>query len=150
MQETVELIRKRVPPDATILTDQSTRYVLDYYLARGTLNPPQDLGSSYKQFQIEDYRVISIPKFHFYMYDLRSDWDTFQQALGDDATRPLWVVYFGFDSEDANLGNIYRRFPPGDLKVRFSHQDNQVMQVQFRPPTSREETASATHVTPVN
>lgn len=150
MQKTVQLIRKRVPPGATLLTDQSTRYVLDYYLARGTLNPPQDLGSSYKQFQIEDYRVISIPKFHFYMYDLRSDWDTFQQALGDDATRPLWVVYFGFDSEDANLGNIYRRFPPGDLKVRFSHQDNQVMQVQFRPPASRKETASATHVMPAN
>lgn len=150
MQETVELIRKRVPAGATILTDQSTRYVLDYYLSRGTLNHAQDLGSAYLEFQIEDYRVISIPKFHFYMYDLRSDWDTFQQALGDDATRPLWVVYFGFASEDANLGNIYRRFPPGDLKVRFSHQDNQVMQVQFRPPTSRKETASATNVRPAN
>jgi len=133
MHQTVDLIRRHVPRGATILTDQSSRFVLRYYMDPEAPNHIRDIGDRYYEFQSDSYRLVSIPKFHFFMYDLRSEWETFQKTIGESATDPLWVVYLGFGTRDGNLDNILRRFPPGRLIRRHTCVDNQIMLVQFQP-----------------
>lgn len=133
-RETVALLKKYVPEGEIILTDDSTRNVLEYYLVGNSVIYGKPLENGYTEYLMAGYRVVTIPKFHFYMYDIRSDWQSFKHALGENATKPLWVTYFGFETPANDPSLIFRRFPPGRLIKKVSHKDNQILHAQFRPP----------------
>jgi|GEM_PF-1811997 len=136
-REVVALLKKTVPDNGLILTDDSTRNVLEYYLVGRTIIHGQPLGGGYTEYKMAGYRVITIPKFHFFRYDFRADWPNFQAALGVQATKPLWVMYFGFEAPANDPALIFRRFPPGRLIKKVSHLDNQLVNVQFRAPQKK-------------
>lgn len=133
-RETIALLKKTVPEGATILTDGSTRNVLEYYLVGDFVTHGKPLGGGYTEYQMAGYRVISIPKFHFFMYDIRADWTNYFKAFGENATKPIWVTYLGFEVPDNDPALIFKRFPPGRLIKKISHLDNQILHVQFRDP----------------
>lgn len=136
-QETVALLKKTIPEGGLILTDDSTRNVLEYYLVGRTVIHGQPLGGGYTEYQMAGYRIVTIPKFHFLMFALKSDWSNFKTALGDDATRPLWVAYFGFQLPKNSPSVIFRRFPPGRLIKKVNHLDNHILNVELRPPEEK-------------
>lgn len=133
-RETIALLMKTVPTGGLILTDDSTRNVLEYYLVGNSVIYGEPLGGGYTEYKMAGYRVVTIPKFHFFMYDIRADWPNFVKAFGDNATKPLWVTYLGFEVPDNDPSLIFKRFPPGRLIKKISHLDNQILQVQFNPP----------------
>lgn len=136
-REVVALLKKTVPSHSLILTDDSTRNVLEYYLVGRTIIHGRPLGGGYTEYEMAGYRVVTIPKFHFFRYDIRADWPNFKTALGEEATKPLWVMYFGFEAPANDLALIFRRFPPGRLIKKVSHLDNQLVNVQFRAPQKK-------------
>ncbi|QDU11259.1 glycosyltransferase family 39 protein [Gimesia aquarii] len=147
-RETIALLKKTVPEGATILTDGSTRNVLEYYLVGDSMTHRKALGGGYTEYQMAGYRVISIPKFHFFMYDIRADWTNFFKAFGENATKPIWVTYLGFEVPDNDTSLIFKRFPPGRLIKKISHLDNQILHVQFRDPGKKLTVKSSKKETP--
>ncbi len=141
MQETAAKIRGTdkikgwIPKEDLILTDDSTRNVLAYYLGHSSVDRGRDLGHGFREYRIEDYRVVVIPKFHFFQYSLREDWDHFTKVVGEQATQPLWLVYFGFEVEDNDPKLISRRLPPSTVLAKGNHGDNRVFRVQFSAPS---------------
>lgn len=133
-RETVALLKKTVPDGGLILTDDSTRNVLEYYLVGNSAIHGKPLGNGYIEYKMAGYQIVTIPKFHFYMYDIRADWASFKKVFGDDAIKPIWVTYLGFEAPANELSLIFKRFPPGRLIKKISHLDNQILRVQFRDP----------------
>lgn len=140
MRETAASIRGSdkkpgwIPKGDLILTDDSTRNVLAYYLRHPKVDRGRDLGHGFREFRIEGYRIVVIPKFHFFQYSLREDWEHFTNVVGEQATQPLWLVYFGFEVEDNDPKLIARRLPPSTVLARGGHGDNRVFRVQFSAP----------------
>lgn len=147
-RKAVALLQKTVPEGGLILTDDSTRNVLEYYLVGRTVMHGKPLGEGYTEYQMGGYRVVTIPKFHFYMYDIRADWLNFKKVFGNDATKPLWVTYLGFEVPANELSLIFRRFPPGKLIKKETYLDNQILQVQFHAPGQKKKTAQTRDKTP--
>lgn len=143
MQETADKIRGTdkvkgwIPKQDLILTDDSTRNVLAYYLGHSSVDRGRDLGHGFHEYQIEGYRVVTIPKFHFFQYSLRDDWEHFTSVVGEQSTQPLWVVYFGFEVKDNDPKSISGRLPPTSVLAKGKHGDNRVFHVQFKAPTAQ-------------
>ncbi|MCA9003637.1 MAG: glycosyltransferase family 39 protein [Planctomycetaceae bacterium] len=133
-RQVVAVIEKTIPAGATILTDDSTRNVLEYYLVGRTVLHGKPLGNGYTEYEMDGYRVVTIPKFHFYLYNIETDWESFTEVFGPDSTEPLWLVYLGLETSDAQTSNVFKRFPPGKIIKRASFLDNQILQVQFQTP----------------
>ncbi|QDT42702.1 hypothetical protein Pan241w_27900 [Gimesia alba] len=133
-REAVALLKKTVPEGGLILTDDSTRNVLEYYLVGNSIIHGKPLGNGYTEYKMAGYRVVTIPKFQFYMYDFRADWSSFKKVFGENAVKPLWVTYIGFEVPANNPSLIFKRFPAGRLIKKVSYLDNQILHVQFRPP----------------
>ncbi|EDL57889.1 glycosyltransferase family 39 protein [Gimesia maris] len=130
----ISIIEETVPEGETILMDDSTRNVLEYYLVGRRVMHGKSLGSGYIEYEMGGYRIITIPKFHFYMYDIKAAWPSFQQVFGAASTKPLWVVYIGFETPANEVSKIFKRFPPGKLIKQVKYLDNQILQVQFQGP----------------
>ncbi len=133
-QQMVSVLKKTIPAGETILTDDSTRNVLEYYLVGRSIVHGKPLGNGYTEYKMEGYRVITIPKFHFYLYNIETDWATFTEVFGSKSTKPLWLVYLGFETSDSHPSNVFKRFPPGKIIQQASFLDNQILQVQFQEP----------------
>lgn len=130
----VSLIRETIPADQVILTDDSTRNVLEYYLVGRQVVHGKPLGGGYTEYQMGDYRVVTIPRFHFYMYQFRKDWENYLAALKGAAREPLWVVYLGYELPEAKPENLFPLFPAGQLMKQAAYLDNQIMKIRFTSP----------------
>ncbi|WP_417392576.1 ArnT family glycosyltransferase [Gimesia sp.] len=133
-QEVVSLIKNTIPAETLIITDDSTRNVLEYYLAGREESQITPLSEGFIEYQIGDYRVVTIPEFHFFLYDFKADWDSFQQALGEDATKPLWVCYIGFKNPRNAPQRLFQSFPPRRILEKANYQDNYLFQLELKPP----------------
>lgn len=133
----VDLIKETVPKGQVILTDDSSRNVLEYYLVGREPIHGKPLGGGYVEYQMGNYRVVTIPKFHFYLYRFGRDWKNYVAALGPAASEPVWVVYFGYGLPEAKPENLYPLFPPGELSKQAHHLDNQILRIQFRSPLKK-------------
>tara|TARA_R110002095_G_scaffold76196_4_gene65097 strand:+ start:3592 stop:5337 length:1746 start_codon:yes stop_codon:yes gene_type:complete len=140
-RKAVTVLKETVPAGGLILTDDSTRNVLEYYLVGNTAIHGRPIGGGYTEYEMAGYRVVTIPKFHFYMYNIKEDWANFQKAFGENATKPMWVAYLGFEVPANELKQIFSRFPPGRLIKRVTYLDNQILHAQFRPPGSKKTAA---------
>lgn len=133
-RQMVSVLKQTIPAGETILTDDSTRNVLEYYLVGRSIIHGKSLGGGYTEYEMAGYRVITIPKFHFYIFNIETDWSNFKAIFGPDSTKPLWLVYLGFETSDSHPSNVFKRFPPGKIIKRASFLDNQILQVQFQEP----------------
>ncbi|MBI1310933.1 hypothetical protein GC176_06455 [bacterium] len=134
MQDTVKRLLSSIPEGSVILSDGSTCDVFDYYLAPKSINHGTDLGNGYVEYRMAGYRVISIPGFFFFDFDLSADWQHFEKTFGENAYKPLWVVVLGFDFPGNDADGLLRRLPPGRVVHRESEGDNTLLQIQFRRP----------------
>lgn len=132
--EVVALLKSTVPAGSLIITDDSTRNVLEYYLVGRADSQMKPLEGGLIEYQMKDYRVITVPKFHFYLYDFKNDWENFQQVLGEDATKPLWLTYIGFKNPLNTPQRLFRKFPPRKVLEKANHLDNYIFKLEFIAP----------------
>lgn len=134
----VDLIRQKIPRHEPILTDDCTRNVMDYYLARETLNHGRTKPHGYKEYIMDDYQIISIPRFHFYYTSLQRHWQQLSDVLGDRAEHPIWIVYLGYDIPMMQLEQLSTRLPTGRLLARYPLNafGAELLQVQLSLPPS--------------
>ena len=134
MERFVSLIKQTVPEGEVILTDDSTRNVLEYYLVGREVIHGKPLGGGYIEYKMGNYRVVTIPRFHFFMYQFRKDWKNYLAALEESAREPLWVVYLGYERTEAKPEHLFPLFPAGQLTKQAHYLDNQIMRIQFLSP----------------
>jgi len=136
LREFAELIRQTIPPHEPILTDDCTRNVLDYYLARKTRNHGRELPHGYKEYVFDEYRLTVLPRFHFYYTNLRRNWPQLASALGDHVEQPLWIVYLGYEIPMMKLDLLSQRLPYGQLLGRHSFPavGAELLRVRLMPP----------------
>jgi hypothetical protein len=137
MRQTAALIQRTIPRGSLILTDDSTRNVLDYYLARDTVNHGRALEGGYVEYDLGGYRVVTVPRFHFFQYPLRDDLPRYQAAVGEAAFQPLWVVYLGFEQPHNSVRNIGGLLPPLQVLEHRAVSDNHLLHVCFNAPDAR-------------
>jgi hypothetical protein len=137
MRQTAALIQRTIPRGSLILTDDSTRNVLDYYLARDTVNHGRALEGGYVEYDLGGYRVVTVPRFHFFQYPLRDDLPRYQAAVGEAAFQPLWVVYLGFEQPHNSVRNIGGLLPPLKVLEHRAVRDNHLLHVCFNAPDAR-------------
>ncbi|WP_232093453.1 glycosyltransferase family 39 protein [Gimesia panareensis] len=130
----VRLIQDTVPAGEVILTDESTRNVLEYYLAGRQVTHGKQLEGGYSEYQMGKYRVVTIPKFHFFMYQFRKDWDSYLNVFKESAKSPVWVVYLGYEREELKPEHLFPLFPAGELTKQAHYLDNQIMRIRFLSP----------------
>lgn len=147
-REVASLLKSTVPAGSLIITDDSTRNVLEYYLMGREQTQMKPLEQGFIEYQMGDYRVITVPKFHFYLYDFKNDWDHFQQVLGEDATKPLWLTYIGFKSPLNTPQRLFRNFPPRKMLEKANYLDNYMFKLEFIAPEA--DTKKADAVTPTD
>lgn len=133
-QRFVRLIQDTVPAGEVILTDESTRNVLEYYLSGRQVTHAKQLKGGYTEYQMGKYRVVTIPKFHFFMYQFRKDWDNYLSAFKESAKAPVWVVYLGYEREEYKPEHLFPLFPAGELTKQANYLDNQIMRIRFLSP----------------
>lgn len=134
MQQTASQLRSAISRDDLILTDEGTRNVLAYYLGRNKVDRGHEIAHGFREYQIDGFRFVTIPKFHFFMYSLRDDWKSFASSLGEQSTQPMWLVYMGFEVLDNDLKSLGRRLPPAKVLTRHTVGDNHLLRLQFREP----------------
>ncbi|WP_339682603.1 ArnT family glycosyltransferase [Gimesia maris] len=135
-REVASLLKSTVPADSLIITDDSTRNVLEYYLMGREQTQMKPLEGGFMEYQMGDYRVITIPKFHFYLYDFKNEWEKYQQVLGEDATEPVWLTYIGFGNPRNTPQRLFRNFPPRKVLEKANYLDNYIIKVEFIAPDS--------------
>ncbi|WP_417383906.1 ArnT family glycosyltransferase [Gimesia sp.] len=133
-REVVSLLKSTIPAGSLIITDDSTRNVLEYYLIGRGHSQMKPLKGGFTEFQMGDYRVITVPKFHFNLYDFKNDWDNFQQVLGEDATKPLWLAYIGFKNPLNTPQRLFSNFPPRKVLEKANYRDNYMFKLEFIAP----------------
>jgi hypothetical protein len=99
IEKTVAVFKDRIPSTDVVIVDDATRNVLDYYLGREDRNPPKKLAKGYAEYVIGGYRVISLPKFYLFQYNLRENWCEFLDSTGTGETSHFWLVYLGYDEK---------------------------------------------------
>ncbi len=135
-REVASLLKSTVPADSLIITDDSTRNVLEYYLMGREQTQMKPLEGGFMEYQMGDYRVITVPKFHFYLYDFKNEWEKYQQVLGEDATEPVWLTYIGFGNPRNTPQRLFRNFPPRKVLEKTNYLDNYIIKVVFIAPDS--------------
>ena len=143
MRQTVAQWKSSISREDLILTDEGTRNVLAYYLGRAEVDRGRELAHGFREYRIDGFRVVTIPKFHFFMYSLRDDWPSFADSLGEHSTQPLWLAYMGFEVPGNDLKSLGQRLPPAQVLARHMVGDNHLLRVQFREP--QETTAAVVH-----
>ncbi|MCA9007832.1 MAG: glycosyltransferase family 39 protein [Planctomycetaceae bacterium] len=133
-REVVSLLKSTIPSGSLIITDGSTRNMLEYYLVGRGHTQMKSLEGGFTEYQMGDYRVVTVPKFHFYLYEFKDDWDHFQQVLGEDATKPLWLTYIGFKSPLNTPQRLFRKFPPRKVLEKANYLDNYLFKLEFIAP----------------
>jgi hypothetical protein len=143
LHQFAQLVRDTIPQGELLLVDDSTRNVLDYYLARDSVNHGRDLGHGFRQYDLAGYRVVALPDFHFYYANFSGKSATLAELLGNHAAHPLWIVYLGYDLPEMQLRALATRLPPGRMLERHSlpELDNQLLRVQLTGPSPTAETA---------
>ena len=136
MRDTVTQWRSTISRDDLILTDEGTRNVLAYYLGRDGVDRGHDIAHGYREYRIDGFRVVTIPKFHFFMYSLREDWSSFARSLGHESTQPLWLVMMGFEVAGNDLKSLSQRLPPATILSRHTIADNHLLRLKFSEPKS--------------
>lgn len=141
----VAVLRQTIPSNEIIVTDESTRNVLDYYLERETLNHGQlpgnertkyhdrKLGEGFYEYQLGGYRVIAIPEMRFEASNMRTNWAEIEKFLGDRAREPVWIAYLGWGLPERRLEQLASRLPPGRLLQRVSSHDDELLRVLITP-----------------
>lgn len=107
----VDALHTHIPEKSLILTDECTRHVLDYYLARETLNHGENLGGGYFRYVMGGYEVIQIPRFHFYYTDLNKKIRELHRVLKPYSLENIWIVYLGYDIPMMQFRNLYPKLP---------------------------------------
>jgi hypothetical protein len=136
MRKTASLIRNHVPKQELMVMDRCSMNVLDYYLARKTVNRRIDLGNGYFEHHFDGYRVIEVPAFTFLEYDVESEWKNLQEVLGSKTFEPLWVVQLGCNYPKDLLFDL-RDFPLRKNLSRHTYGDNILYRIKFISETEQ-------------
>ncbi len=134
MRRTVAQLRTVVPRDELILVDDGTRYILAYYLGRGSSDHGHDIGQGFREYRLDGYRIVTIPALGFYQYSLRDNWSVFVSELGTESTQPLWWFHMELGQPEYKLKLIGRRLPPAKVLAQHTVGDNHLLRLQFREP----------------
>lgn len=119
-----------------MITDDSTRNVLDYYFAPGTINHGTPLGDGLTAYDMNGRRLIVIPKFHFFQCDFRQIWPLIDRHLDADSRERVWLTYCWYHIPQMKLGSLAGHWPPGKVLQRKSLNGNEILQIAFRNPES--------------
>lgn len=136
MQRMVSQFQSLVPREDLVLTDESARNVLSYYLGREEVDRGHDIGRGFREYHISGYRFVTIPKFHTSWYSLREDWESFSSCLGEQTTQPMWMIHMGFEIPVNDLKELGRRLPPATVISRHTFADNHLLRLKFSAPKS--------------
>ena len=148
MQQTAAKLKATIRRDELILTDDGTRNVLAYYLGRDKSDRGHEIADGFREYHFDGFRIVTIPKFHFFMYSLRDDWSSFVSSIGEHSTQPLWLVYMGFEVPDNDLKSLGQRLPPAKMLARHKVGDNHLLRLQFREPQPVAQAARLSRASP--
>ncbi len=98
LHELAEAIREHVPEGERLITDVSTRYQLEFYLAGPEVTHGETLAGDFTEYAMDGRRVLVAPVFYAAQFDSNTHSDDLAKHIDRSGTWMLWANR-GFETD---------------------------------------------------